>query len=264
MPHRVVDKIKASHYDKLLEDGNIKILKYLRLEGYPVYNGVFGFQGWDRNKVGNRYRVYLDGNDYLSTWYAQYIGEVYIRFATVRSGWNSMPGGRNARRYIISHYGEGREHLINMVPHGGLLGRVDEHLRRLNDANIHEYVFRIWRDEFGAQDYHMDVYFHDVDLPKIPDNCLDDNKIVIVNEFTGNDEDFLRIPESPDIGGATQKLINSPRVLSVAEMLKEKWIPMLDKRPELDDYQSWFSKYADLNMKEGRKLYEFRSYLRLP
>ena len=257
-------ELRPDVFDKLMTDGVITVSKYLKLVGYPR-SPVSGFIGYDRNKVGEKYHVFTKNGLYWSTQYVQYNMETFFRFVTPATSWNEFSQGGRYRQYVVGHYpttstGRQIEELVRFCPNGKMKGLVEEYFTspfEINATNCHEYVFRAWREKYGKNNYHLDIYFHDTALPHFPKESMVGNTIQL--EETGVRPDWLTHP--PEV---ETKVFDDPRVMAVVEMLKRSVIPFELKRPQTDDYISWFIGLAGLDPKTASEAANCRGNVRLP
>jgi len=261
----VYDMIRKDVFDQLVKEDQIVITRYLKLEGYPMNHGLYGFAGWDKNKVGNNFRVFENNGRFFATWYAQFNGECLFRFVTVNSTRHSVLGGGSYPRYIIEANIDGLTRTIYLCPRGKLRTLVETAVREMNDSNCHEFVFRAWRNEFGKQEHYLDVYYHDVSLPTIDRSNLDSAKTKIMKNSNGPKvvwDDTIEEPRK--YTKKEEKLLKADKVCGVVQFLKDKVIPRHRTRPEDSDYLSWFGKYAGLKLNDARTVTQLRGYYRLP
>ena len=228
-------------------------------------NGIYGFAGWDKNRVGNKFRVFENNGKFFSTWYAQFNGEVMFRFATVNTTWNTIPGGGSYRKYIIEVEIDGHIQLLYLCPRSRLKTMIESALRDLNDSNVHEYVFRAWRNEFGHKEHFLDVFYHDVNLPKVDWSRLDETRTKILDNSPGGVVVWDKGLEEPrKLKSGEAKLLKSDKVCTVVRFIKDKVIPRHRTKPEDDDYLDWFRMYAQMDLGDARTVMQLRGFFRLP
>jgi len=260
----ILATLQRDRYERFLKDGLVIATKYLSLLPYPK-TGPIGWIGYDKNEQGNKVRVFEKNGKYYSTWKAQYLGEVFFRFPHTHTSWAEFTKG-GAKKFIIAHYPIENhkmvEELIYFTPNSSsIITKINEAVRKynINPHNAHEFVFRLWKYEWGIGKYDLDIYFHDIDLPPIgEDNC---NRTAIQRERTGNDTKFLWFPES---ASESLKTAKTERIRAVVDMLKKTLIPRSLHRPQEDDYIEWFHKFGGVDLKDAKKLYEYRDEWRLP
>lgn len=254
-------------YNKMVENNQIIITKYLRLEPYPRNHGVYGFSGWDQNRVGKNYKVYdgrMGENEvFLSTWYAQFLGECFFRFATTRSSWKSPGSGRH-RRFIVETSIMGRTQLLYFIPSGKLAIYITNALRTMTDEDCHEYVWRIHKNTFGNGETNLDCYYHDIDLQPIERKKLSVDHLKIIDSEIGNKCLWDTHPPDTELNKSERKVLEGERLSTTVRHMKDKVIPRLPHRPREDDYISLLMDLAGATPSEAQKVWENRSYYRLP
>ena len=264
----IYTELKEEAFQNLLSQGLVLVSRYLRIEPYPRNTGIYGFSGWDKNKTKGKYRVYeaSKGNIpvFMSTWYAQFLGEVFFRFPTVRSSWHRPPGGGAFRKYIVEVSIDGHSELLYFEPGSGMKTKIESAVRTMTDLDCHEYVWRIHKNQFGNGEYLLDCYYHDEDLSTVNRGRMSEAMTEIVSQDPGPKTDWDNHPEDVKMSVKDKKLLKDERLSSVVYHLKDKIIPRLAHRPDESDYISLLTDLAGLSITEAKDVYKFRSIYRLP
>jgi len=268
-----IDLISENLYWDFLKKGYITPVKYLNVLGYRTsYKYELGWIGWDRKKQGNKFRVLrLNSGHLLSIVHAQYLGEAFVMFVTLRTKKDNYNTGIY-RNYVVAHYvpqddGTYKEHIAYWGPRGSMKGKIEKLFKdySITEANCQEYMIRLYRGDFGLQPYECNIYFHDVDLPPIDKDAVisyDKKGYLHIRHDaeTGNESDLF----TPCNGKSPSRVWQSDREKTTAEMLVKSFIPLQLHRPAKDIYIDWFMRYLKCSYEDAQKLYERRWEVRLP
>lgn len=262
----VLTKLRSDVFNDLHEQGQVVITKYLKLAPYPRNRGIQGFAGIDKNMTGNSYLVYHNGKTgkFISTHYYQFNGEVYFRFPTVMSTFDDGIYG-SYRKYIVEIVAEGRSYLCYLLPGGGLRTLVENAVRTMTDKNCYHYVWRAHRMTFGKRyPYQMDLYYRDDNLKQISHGRISSDHTKIINDRSDNNTDWYCPPKPTKVGKRDLKIMGKDRVASTVQHIKDKILPMMDRKPEPSDYISWFVSLAGETPVNAKLITEHRDYYALP
>lgn len=267
-----VDLIPENLYRDFLEKGYITQVRYLNVLGYKTsFKQHLGWVGWDYKKEENRYRVRRLANKHMISFvHAQYLGEAFVRFVTLRTRKETFGTGV-AYNYVVAHYvptDKGlEERLIYWGPRGSMRGKVERMLSdyQITEENCQEFMIRLWRDDFGKQPYECSIYFHDIDLPSIDKDdyiSYDKRGMMHLKQVpTGNVSQLFEPYNGKTTHGRVWK---TDEEKTIAEMLIKTHIPFQRHRPDKDMYVEWFMRYLHEEYDKAEKLYKRRWEVRLP
>jgi len=242
-------------YDRMVRRGEIEERPYLKIRWYPSLSiDNYRYVGLDDSSLDEKYRVMKIKKGLISYQNECYIGEAFIRLASL-IGYSAKWGGK---QYKVLHYGsEEEERAAYWVPNPRVLGMMQNVFRRANviPENFHEFLFHIYRRPLDGE-YEFMPYFRDEDFPE-PDYF--DGKNIIRREGER--------PEQIKINAQKHRtrcpLWRREDIISTVQFIKGVLIPLEKKKPTKSLYISWFMEYGGVKRKEAEDMYKHRSEVRL-
>lgn len=247
-------------FERKVEKGEVEIRPYLKIRWYPsLAKENYRYVGIDDNSIDGQYRVMQTKRNMLSFQNYCYLGEVFIRFASL-VGYSAMWGNK---QYKILHYPFGSKSAQDKELAGywspgsrvgGLIQRVFQRASVIPE-NFHEFVFHIFRRPIDGE-YEFTPYYRDESL-SVSDHF--DGKNIV--KYQSDRPQEIKI--NTDKHRRQCSLWRRDDIMSTVQFIKGVLIPLEEKRPTKSVYISWFMEYAGVDKRKAEIMYNHRSEVRL-